>query len=282
MRLRETTREDKAMKKLTVLIAGALVALVASGVATAHHFLRASGLSQTTATFRVSEDGVRQRVCTGDGDTYSIGRGLYKGSIDFADAENDLDGPFVMRVHWVYNMTDKHGYADIWWRAKDRSNVDERHAHGWAHAVLGAGANNALAADGFVNGRINRHYARILGGMNANLLPNESGVITVIEGTLGNATNAFPAEVVGRPCKNERPRPGVKLVVKGQITTLDTAAVGVKPRDNAPEQKCLLKAGVSPSTDGFKVGDTVEMACGLLSNGAGGYDNVVLRLKHRR
>src|SRR4249919_3704391 len=200
------------MKKLTLLIAGALVALAVSGVAVAK--LRADNLSQTTATFRVERDWVKQRVCTGDGDTYSIGRGQYKGTIDFAELRNDLDGPFVMRVHWVYNTTDKHGYADIWWRAKDTEDVDERHAHGWAHAVLGAGANNAIAAEGFVDGRINRQYARVLGGMNANFLPNESGEITVIEGSIGNATNAFPAEVVGRPCQNEKPRPGVKLVVK--------------------------------------------------------------------
>ncbi len=267
------------MKKLTLLIAGALIALAVSGVAVAK--LRADNLSQTTATFRVERDWVKQRVCTGDGDTYSIGRGQYKGTIDFAELRNDLDGPFVMRVHWVYNTTDKHGYADIWWRAKDTEDVDERHAHGWAHAVLGAGANNAIAAEGFVDGRINRQYARVLGGMNANFLPNESGEITVIEGSIGNATNAFPAEVVGRPCQNEKPRPGVKLVVKGELSTLDGTTVGVTPRDNAPEQKCLLKAGVSPSTEGFAPKDQVEMACGLLSNGSGGFDNVVLKLQKR-
>jgi hypothetical protein len=268
------------MKKLSVLIAGALLALTVSGLAAAK--LRADGLSQTTATFRVEKDWLKQRVCTGGGDTYSIGRGHYKGTIDFADNQNELDGPFSLRVHWVYNVTAKHGYADIFWRARDREAVDEKRAHGWAHAVLGAGSGNAIAAEGFVNGRINRHYARVLGGMDATFLPNEIGEITVIEGKLGNATNSFPAEVVGRPCRNERPKPGVKLVVKGQISTLDSTAVGVKPRDNAPEQKCLLKQGVSPSTEGFRVGDTVEMACGLLSNGSGGFDNVVLRLKERR
>lgn len=266
------------MRKLMVMVTGTLVALTVAGVAVATH--RADGLSQTTASFRVERDSVKQRVCTGDGDVYSIGRGQYKGTIDFADAQNELDGPFVLRVHWVYNTTDKHGYAEMFWRAKDTEDVDQRRAHGWALAVLGPGASNAIAAEGFVNGRINRQYARVLGGMNANLLPNESGEITVIEGTIGNATNAFPAEVVGRPCRNEKPRPGVKLVVKGEISTLDATAVGVKPRDNAPEQKCLLKAGVSPSTEGFKVGDRVEMACGLLSNGTT-FENVVLRLKHR-
>lgn len=267
------------MKKLTVLIAVGLLALSATGVALAKW--RAEGLSQTTASFRVERDWLKQRVCTGGGDTYSIGRGQYKGRIDFADAQNDLDGPFVLRIHWVYNTTDKHGFADIYWRAKDTEDVDERRAHGWAHAVLGAGQNGAIAVEGFVNGHINRHYARVLGGMNANLLPNEIGEVTVIEGTLGNATNAFPAEVVGRPCTNERPRPGVKLVVKGKISTLDATAVGVTPRDSAPEQKCLLKLGVSPATTGFAVGDNVEMACGLLSNGTT-FDNVVLKLKHRR
>ena len=266
------------MKKLIISAACALVALSATGAAVAKW--RSEGLSQTTASFRVERDWVKQRVCMGDGDVFSIGNGQYKGSIDFADAQNDLDGPFVLRVHWVYNSTDKHGFADIYWRAKDTQDVDNRHAHGWAHAVLGAGANGAIAADGFVDGRINRKYARVLGGMNANLLPNEVGEITVIEGTIGNATNAFPAEVVGRPCTHERPRPGVKIVVKGEISSLDATVVGVKPRDNAPEQKCLLKPGISPSTNGFAVGDKVEMSCGVLANGTV-FENVVLKL-HKR
>lgn len=271
------------MKKLTVLIAGALVALAVTGVAVATKW-RAENLSQTTASFRVERDWSKQRTCTGDGDTFQIGRAQYKGSINFADAQNDLDGPFVLRVHWVYNQTDKHGYADLWWRAKDSSDVDHRRAHGWGHAVLGAGSGNAVAVDGFVDGRVNRKAARLLGGLSANLLPNEAGEFTVVEGTIGNAPNAFPAEIVGRPCvdtKPEKPRPGVRIVVKGELSTLDATSVGVKPRDNSPEQKCVLKAGVSPSTSGFAVGDKVEMTCVSLANGST-FENVVLKLHKRR
>lgn len=271
------------MKKLTVLIAGALVALTATSVAVATKF-RAENLSQTTASFRVERDWSKLRTCTGNGDTFQIGRAQYKGSIDFADAQNELDGPFVLRVHWVYNQTAKHGYADLWWRAKDTADVDQRRAQGWGRAVLGAGSGNAVALDGFVDGRVSHQAARLLGGLSANLLPNEAGEFTVVEGTIGNAANAFPAEIVGRPCvdsKPERPRPGVKIVVKGEISTLDATTVGVKPRDNSPEQKCVLRSGVSPSTSGLAVGDKVEMTCVSLANGST-FENVVLRLNKRR
>ncbi len=160
------------------------------------------------------------------------------GTIDFADPNSDLDGPVTIQVRLVRNTTDKIGYVEGWFRIKD----DDRRGHGKFVGVVDGDGN----VDGFVQGRVNRQYAVLLGGLSAKF-SNDGGFT---EGKLGSGTTSLPAVLVGRPCKNSKPAPvAVRLVVKGTVSALDSAKITVDPRDKTAAQTCEIKSGTSPSLE---------------------------------
>ena len=252
------------MRRTILIAVGAAVALATAGIALAT--LSAAGVSATTATFNAAKERSETRTCTGDGDTYEITNGRYTGKIDFADPNSDLDGPVTIHARLVRNMSDKIGYVDGWFRIKD----DDRRGHGKFVGVVDGDGN----VDGFVQGRVNRHYALVLGGLSAKF-SNDGGFT---EGRLGNGTTSLPAVLVGRPCKNSKPAGiAVRLVVKGKVSQLDAAKITVDPRDKTAAQTCEIKSGTSPSLEGVAVGSEVEMGCGLVDG-----KMTLLKLKKHR
>jgi hypothetical protein len=252
------------MRRPIVIAAAIAAALATSGLALAT--LGASGVSATTATFSATKERSDTRTCTGDGDTYEITNGRYVGTVDFADPNSDLDGPVRIQARTVLNKTDGVGYVEGWFRIRD----DDRRGHGRFVGTLDGSGN----VDGFVQGRVNRKYAVLLGGMSAKF--SADGGFT--EGKLGNGTTSLPAVLVGRPCKDSKPEGiAVRLVVKGKVSKLDAASITVDPRDETSPQSCELKAGTSPSTEGVAVGSEVELGCGLVDG-----KMTLLKLKKHR
>ena len=251
------------MRRPIVIAAATAVALATAGLALAT--LNASGVSATTATFDAAKERSATRTCKGDSDTYEITSGRYVGKIDFADPNNDLDGPVTIQARAVLNKTDGVGYIQGSFRIKD----DDRRGHGTFVGTLDGSGN----VDGFVQGRVNRKSAVLLGGMSAKFSADGG----FVDGKLGNGATSLPAVLVGRPCKDSKPAAiAVRLTVKGKVSKLDTS-ITVDPRDATPAQSCEIKAGTSPSLEGVAVGSEVEMGCGLVDG-----KMTLLKLKKHR
>lgn len=252
------------MRRIILSAVAATAALATAGLALAT--LNASGVSATTATFSAAKQRSETRTCTGNGDTYEITNGRYAGTIDFADPNSDLDGPVVLQVRSVLNKTKGVGYVQGWLRTKD----DDRRGHGAFVGTLDGSGN----VDGFFQGRVNRKYAVLLGGVSAKF--SADGGFT--DGRLGSGTVNLPAVLAGRPCTDSKPAGvAVKLVVKGTVSALDAAKITVDPRDKTAAQACEIKAGTSPSLGDVKVGSEVEMGCGLVDG-----KMTLLKLKKHR
>jgi hypothetical protein len=252
------------MRRIILSAVAATAALATAGLALAT--LNASGVSATTATFSAAKQRSETRTCTGNGDTYEITNGRYAGTIDFADANNDLDGPVLIQVRSVLNKTKGVGYIQGWLRTKD----DDRRGHGAFVGTLDGSGN----VDGFFQGRVNRKYAVLLGSVSATF--SADGGFTA--GKLGGGTTSLPAVLAGRPCTDSKPAGiAVKLVVKGTVSALDpTSKITVDPKDKTAAQTCDIKAGTSPSLGDVNVGSEVEMGCGLVDG-----KMTLLKLKKR-
>ena len=238
------------MRRPIIIAAAAAAALATAGLALAT--LSTSGVSATTATFAAAKERAETRTCTGDNDKYEITNGRYSGKVDFADPNSDLDGPITIQARTVLNTTDGVGYIQGSFRTKD----EDRHANGGFVGTLDKDGN----VDGFVQGRVNRHSAALLGSLSAKF--SADGGFT--EGKIGNGTTSLPAVLIGRPCKDSKPAGiAVRLTVKGKVSKLDTS-ITVDPKDATPPQTCEIKTGTSPSLDGVAVGTEVEMSCGLV------------------
>jgi hypothetical protein len=249
------------MRKVLVTVGLLAVALAVTGLAAAK--LKSTGVQPATATFSTSMDNARASTCLGNGDTYRITTGRYVGKIDFAAPNDDLDGTFSLSLRADYNTTDKIGWVEGTFRSHD----DGKRPNGSFRGVLGESAGQ-ITMSGFANGTVNRRYARLLGPISAALKVNETGLITVVDGALGQGTAAFPAVVAGVACTGEKAGTGevtVKLTVQGTIQALSPDSITVNPV-GSDWQTCVIKAGVSPSVTGFAVGQKVEMGCGIVDS----------------
>lgn len=242
------------MRKTLTLIGTAAAAFAVAGVAVATTI--GSSAAPVDATFQAAKQRSDTRICVGsDGDTYQISNGRYEGTAQSANA--DLNGPVQLNVRSVYNQTDKLGVVDGW--VKFRNAHGERRATVQLTGILGDGG----AVNGWVAGRV---LGNVVG---------QYVVDTSFNGTIGKGEQlSSRAVALGRvDCrKPSKPRPSVKLVVKGEVDGLSAAEISVAPRDGSSSQKCAIKAGVSPSTGGLVVrtpttpGTRVEMKCGPVEN----------------
>jgi len=234
------------MQRTLILAIAAAVTLVVTGAAIAT--LRSTGTEQVSATFNATTV-VRSNThtCTGADGTYEITHAVYSGT---AVSSNDaLAGPIEIRVVSTYNTTEKLGWVGGWYRVRG----DDRRLHGRFDAV-----NTNGALDGFLTGRVNVRYANLLGGFTAGF--TRDGGFT--NGQLGTGTATNAALLVGRPCV---PRAGsaVRLLVRGEVESLSSSSISVKPADGSATQTCAITPK-SPSTNGVAVKDKVEMGCATL------------------
>jgi hypothetical protein len=231
------------------LIIGAIAATALTVVGVAAGTLRSNGVDTAAVSFTATTvENSKTRTCVGADGTYEISYARYTGTA--TSTNPDLAGPVALRVKSVYNTTKKLGWVEGWFRVKDTE--DERNGHGKFVAV-----NTNGVLDGFLTGRINRHYAAIAGSIVANF--SAAGGFT--NGQLGGgAAGPNTAILAGQPCEGRSAKPAVKLVVWGTIETLTDTSIGVKPSDGSATQTCAKGTG-SPSTAGLSTGKTVKIEC---------------------
>lgn len=238
------------MRRFIVLAIVAATALSTAGFAVAH--LKASGTDAVSATFTAAKERAETRTCTGPDGTYEITHGRYAGTA--VSTNEALDGPIVFHVVSVYNTTEKLGWIEGWMKVR-REDDDDRRSTARFWATLGDGG----AAEGFVHGRVHHHYAALFGNVSATFTPSGG----FANGRIGGGGGSNAAVLAGRPCVGKLGI-AVKLVVKGEVESISSTEIRVKPRDGSSSQACAIVAGRSPSTEGVGPGTRVEIGCGLV------------------
>jgi hypothetical protein len=240
------------MRKIITVIATVGAALAVAGVAIATTI--GSSATPVSTSFQTAKQRSDTRICVGaDGDTYQVSSGRYAGTA----TGGVLAGPIEVNVRSVYNQTDKLGVIEGWIRF---TNAGDRRASAFSGIL---GDSTTANVNGWVAGRV---LGNVVGLYTAD---------TSFNGTVGNGERIpSNAVVLSRvDCKRQKtPRPSVKLEVKGEVDALSATEISVKPKDGSSSQKCAIKAGVSPSTNGLVVkttttaGSRVEMKCGPVDN----------------
>ncbi len=244
------------MRKLLVIGLGAAGLLAAAGVAVAHR--TADGVAQAAATFNATRaEHFNSRTCTGPDGQYQLLDAVFAGSA--ASGDSRLAGDLRVRIHSVYNTTERSGWATG--RLKLANSG----------AIRFDAVNASGKLTGFVRGRLAEHVADVLGSFSADL--SSAGLANGQLGGGGSAPNV--AVLAGRVCTGPTVRTSVKLTVKGTISSISSSAVSVAPQDGSPAQTCAVGPR-SPSLAGFATGQKVEMRCETV-----GGTLTVVRLKKR-
>lgn len=236
------------MRRMLLLAAG-LAALLAAGTAVAH--LKQTGVTPAAADFTATTAAkVDTRSCTNEaGDTIETTRGTWTGTATSTTAQ--LAGPVELRVTSVYNVTKKIGTVEGW--LKIRSGEGRTNSKLWA-----VNADGTL--DGFTYGVAGGRDARLLGSVTAGF--SRAGGFTA--GKLGSGTSANTAVLAGRlGCKPSKPKIGVRLFVRGEVTAVSADSISVRPRDNSAVQTCALRS--ASDARGATVGNDVEMHCAQIA-----------------
>jgi len=245
------------MQRTLALATVAVVALASVGVALAH--LTQDGTQAVAASFSAARERGDTRVCTGFDGTYEIVNGRYVGQS--TSTQPVLNGPIALTVTAVYNRTEQIGWmtGSVKIRSGDHS-VEARLV-----GTLKAGASDTRTLDGFVNGPAGQG-TKLYGSVTAAF----TGTGGFAGGKIGEGgTNA--ALLAGRVCTP----PEARIEVSGQIEALTTTAITVHPKNRAAVT-CQIRPGVSPSTSNLRVGDRVEIVCGLVDG-----SQTLLRVKKK-
>jgi hypothetical protein len=231
--------------KRFILVGAAAVALVAASAAVAT--LRWGDAVQVSATLSATTAAnVQTRTLTCAGQTIEITTGRYTGTA--ASSTGDLNGPVELHVKSVYNVTRKLGWVDG--RLVIRGADDRTHA-----------AFSAVNVDGKLDGWLRGSAGRGDGVLFGSLAGSFSKTGGLTDGTIGSGTGANAAVIAKRTdCREQKPpRPGVLLVVKGEVDAVSATSLTVKPRDGSASQTCAVKA--ADQVRRVEKGDRVEMTC---------------------
>jgi hypothetical protein len=237
------------MRRTLVISLLVVAALATAGLAGA--WLKQTGINPASATFSATTvDRSHVRTCTGPDGNYEIAHLKLSGTA--TSSSEALNGPVVFWVKSVYNTTKQLGYLEGWMRV--RAGEDERNAHGRFFAV-----NTNGTLDGFVHGRVNWRYAALYASVGGSFsLAGGIANGTVGSGTATNAGVFFG----GGHCRPVKERPSLKLIVKGDVESVDSSQITIKPFDGSASQTCKL-SDRSPDVD-VKVGDDVAAECHML------------------
>jgi hypothetical protein len=234
------------MRRPLVISLVALAALASAGIAGA--WLKQTGTNAAAAAFTATTvERSSLRSCTGPDGTYEIAHLRLTGTSQSSDEA--LTGPIVFHVKSVYNTTKKLGYVEGWVRV--RAGEDRKNAHGRFYAV-----NTNGTLDGFVHGRVNWRYAALYASVGGTF----SATGGIANGTIGSGT-ATNAGVFfgGGNCRPVKVRPALKVIVKGDVESVDATQLTVKPFDGSASVSCK-RTDRSPHVDAA-VGDDVTAEC---------------------
>ena len=232
------------MKRL-ILIAVALSALVAAGAAVAH--LKAGDVSQVSATLSApTATNVQTRTVTCAGQTIEVTTGHYSGTA--TSTTTDLNGTVDLFVKSTYNTTKKLGWVDGWVKLR---SADKRTRAGFT------AINVDGKLDGWLRGSSSHRGGALFGSLSGSF--SKTGGLT--DGALGTGTGANVAVIAKRVnCNPDKPtRPSVHLQVRGEVESVSTTAITVKPKDGSANQTCTVAN--ADQVKRIETGDQVEMTC---------------------
>lgn len=233
------------MRKLLVIGLISTVALTLVGVAIAH--LTATGTAAASATFSTTTvQSVKSRTCNGPDGVYELIDAVYTGHS--TSLEPALDGDARVRIHSVYNTTEKLGWAG--------GSLKLDNASARFDAV---NANGKLT--GLVRGRVNDLHMALLGSFTADF--SAGGLANGALGGGGSIPNV--AVLAGKICtgdtKKDDDKKGDKVKIEGTIDTIvPGVSIAVLPEHGSVVQSCVLGTK-SPSVTGFSKGQDVEITC---------------------
>lgn len=233
------------MKRLIVITA-ALTALVATGAAVAK--LKSGDVTPAAATLSATTPAnVQTRTYTCDGQVFEVTTGRWTGTA--ASATPDLNGPATVHLKSVYNTTKKLGWASGWIKI---DGADDR-----AKAKLSA-VNSDGKLDGWVQGHAGKGDGRLFGSLTGSF----SKTAGLTDGAIGTGTGANMALIAKHmSCskREDRVRPSVKLLVRGEIDAVSATSISVKPKDGSATQTCAVAN--ADQVKRVEKGDKVEMIC---------------------
>ena len=236
------------MRRSLALATAAVATLAPAGVALAH--LTLGGTQSAAATFSAARQRADIRTCTGPDGTYEIVKGHYEGQA--VSTQSALNGPIVLKVSTVYNKTEQIGWMTGLLQIRATGHSTQARLVG----TLTQGSGDTRIVDGFVDGRAGGHGANVFGNVTASF----TGTGGFTGGKIGEG-GANAALLAGRVCTD---KPTSSLHVEGQIEALTSSEITVRPKNGSTPTICQIRAGTSPSTRNLRVGDRVEMRCGLV------------------
>jgi hypothetical protein len=244
------------MRKLS-LVAVALTALTAAGIAVAHGIAGAKTARAVAATFTATSASTSTQTCTtADGKSITITNGRYSGA---ASGDADLTGPITFHARSVVNTTDGVGVVDGAFDVDVASGRDTR-------AVFAAVYDHGAIA-GLAGGRAHDPSARLV----ANLSAAFSAASGFTSGKLGGGTAGGSAVELGPgSCARPATTPE-KSEARGTITALSTSSITVAGLT------CTIPAEHAADINAkFKVNDHAEIRCALMNG-----QNTLVRIEKR-
>jgi hypothetical protein len=234
------------MRKLTYASV-ALVALIVTSIAVAHGIEGARSATAVAGTFSATAGTTTTRTCTtADGKTIVVTDGKYTGT---AAGDPDLTGPITLRARSVINTTDNVGVVN------GRLSIDVASGQK-TDAVYSAVYSNGTIA-GLAAGRAHQPHAQLI----ANLSAGFAAATGFTGGKLGGGTTGGSAVEVGQSSCKSAPTTAEKSQAHGTISALSATSITVAGLTCAiPSDK---SADIAAK---FKVGDTAEIKCALVSS----------------
>ena len=232
--------------KRSILLTTALAALVATGAAVAN--LKTGDVTKVSATLSATTAAnvqTRTLSCE-DGQTIEVTSGRWTGTA--TSTTPDLNGPVELRVKSVYNTTTKLGWVDGHLKIRGGDNA--------SNASFSA-INSDGKLDGWLRGNAGHRDGRIFGSISGSF--SKTGGLS--DGALGSGTGANAAVLAKRAdCKaEEKTRPSVHLLVRGEVEAVSSSSISVKPKDGSATQTCAVTD--EDDVEKIEVGDQVELAC---------------------
>jgi hypothetical protein len=250
------------MRKLKLLGASLLVALVATGIAVANEGAKAD-TDAVSAAFQAERTKVAEKTCTGGDGTYRSAREEFRGTVTSTDPR--LSGAVVLKTRSFVNQTTGLGTTS--------GEATVRGTDGKVKGVVRLTAVNTQSGvlEGVLQGRVKSSGDAPGGTLTANFHAQFSSA-TALAGTIGGGGGANTAVVQGGGCaraesttsddkKKKKGSAKAQIKVgKGEVTALSATALAVKVGDATVSFPLNVLAQKLVARLELQVGSKVEVA----------------------
>jgi hypothetical protein len=248
------------MRKLKLLGASLLVALVATGIAVANEGAKAD-TDAVSAAFQAERTKVAEKTCTGGDGTYRSAREEFRGTVTSTDPR--LSGAVVLETRSFVNQTTGLGTTS--------GEATVRGTDGKVKGVVRLTAVNTQSGvlEGVLQGRVKSSGDAPGGTLTANFHAQFSSA-TALAGTIGGGGGANTAVVQGGGCaraesttSDDKKKGSAKAQIKvgkGEVTALSATTLAVKVGDATVSFPLNVLAQKLVARLELQVGSKVEVA----------------------